>query len=213
MLSGAAIVAEPWHHAWVGDYFERIVDVEVGAAEAEALGARVVDWMVARGLLTRGMSSESMYSSKVETGYVPGAQWAGIADNWGADWLPGPVAVIVGRHAHHGGQGETEPEYATCPHCATRTVIIDYPNRWEADPAVWQPFTSAIEEWVTTGAGDVTCRTCRTSVPINGWTWSDDFALGALAVEFWHWPPLHDTFVSELATQLGHRTVHHTGKF
>ena len=197
----------------MGDFFERIVDVEVDAAEAGALAERVVEWMVSRGWLLRETSGEAMYSLHVERGYVPGPEWSRIAGDWGADWIPGPVAVTVGRHAHHPGQGDTEPASATCPRCGKTAVIIDYPRRWEADPAVWQPFSDAIEAWERTGDGPVICPACTAPSPVTAWRFADDFALGALAFDFWGWPPLTADFLTELTACLGHRTRHHTGKF
>ncbi|MFD6272032.1 hypothetical protein [Nocardia asteroides] len=197
----------------VGDYFERIVDVEVTADEAAALAERVVDRLVARGVLVRETSRAGVYSLQVDEGYVAGADWGRVAQDWGADWQPGPVAVIVGRHPHHPGQGAIPPSAADCPHCDVTTVIIDYPQQWEPDPAVWQPFSDAIDDWQETGAGAVTCATCGTASPVTTWGWADDFALGALAFDFWGWPPLAGEFVTELADLLGHRVTHHTGKF
>lgn len=197
----------------MGDYFERIVDVEVSSDGARASAERMVDWMVSRGIVSRETSRQGMYSLQVDEGYVPGPEWDRIAQQWGEDWIPGPVAVVVGRYAHHPGQGGAAPSAAHCPHCRAVTVIIDYPQRWEADPVVWQRFSHAIEAWQDTGTGAATCASCATTSPITAWHWADDFALGALAFDFWGWPPLTEEFVTEFGARLGHRIVHHTGKF
>jgi hypothetical protein len=197
----------------VGDYFERIVDVQVTAADAEATATRMLDWMFSRELLSREMSGECMYSLQVDEGYLPGPQWQTISQEWGKDWPPGPVAVIIGRDDHYGGQGAIEPESADCPSCAATTVIIDYPQRWEADPEAWRPFADAIAEWKRGGAGVAACRLCGTGSPVTEWLWPWGFALGALAFDFWGWPSLTEEFVTEFATHLGHRIDHHTGKF
>ncbi|MER6997660.1 hypothetical protein [Streptomyces sp. NPDC000410] len=197
----------------MGDYFERIVDVEVTAEEAGPLAERMVEWMVSEGLLTREMSGDGMYSRKVEEGYVPGPNWQRTAHDWGSDWIPGPVAVIVGRESHIGGQGEIEPESATCPRCETKTVIIDYPEEFEADDEVWQPFQGGIDAWKEAGEGSAACSTCGEAVPVTEWQWSSGFDLGALAFEFWGWPPLDVDFLAEFGRQLGHRTEEQSGKF
>lgn len=197
----------------MGDHFERIVDLDVLAAEAETQAEHMVDWMVAQRWLLRTTSREAMYSLQVDEGYLPGPDWPQLTHEWGDDWIPGPVAVIVGRHDHYPGQGGIEPASAECPRCRAVTVIIDYPQEWEADPAVWQPFQDAIGTWKRTGTGSVTCAGCSASSPVTAWHWADNFALGALAFDFWGWPPLSDDFVTEFAARLGHRIEHHTGKF
>ncbi|WP_328402159.1 hypothetical protein [Nocardia sp. NBC_00403] len=196
----------------MGDYFERIVDIEVTATEADAVAARMLDWMISRRLLTREMSGEAMYSLGVDKGYMPGPDWAQVTQEWG-DWIPGPVAVIVGRAAHFGGQGGIEPESAVCPHCHAKTVVIDYPQQWEPDPEIWRPFRDGIDAWEQTGVGTAACNSCGDAIPITDWEWPWGFALGALAFDFWGWPPLADTFITEFGAQLGHRIEHHTGKF
>ncbi|MCP2315788.1 hypothetical protein APR12_001121 [Nocardia amikacinitolerans] len=197
----------------MGDYFERIVDLEVTSADAGTLAERMVGWMVSRRWLLREMSRNAMYSLQVDEGYVPGPDWSQITQDWGADWVPGPVAVIVGRHDHYPGQGCIEPASAVCPRCRATTVIIDYPERWEADAAVWQPFSDAIDAWKQSGTGAAICPSCTTPSPITTWQWADGFALGALAFDFWGWPPLTEDFRTEFAARLGHRIEHHTGKF
>lgn len=198
----------------MGDFFERIVDVEVTGEEAGPLAERLVDWMVAEGLITRGLSGDGVYSLTVDEGYVPGADWAqAVADSSDPDWRPGPVAVIVGRDYHVGGQGADEAEYAVCPRCATKTVIIDCPEEFDAEEAVWQPFRDGIAAWKETGAGSAPCSTCGAWVSVTEWQWEPDFALGALAFDFWGWPPLSPGFCAAFSRQLGHRTVQQTGKF
>ncbi|WP_040794450.1 hypothetical protein [Nocardia higoensis] len=197
----------------MGDFFERIVDVEVGADDAGALAGQMIDWMVSQGRLSRETSPEGMYSRHADEGYVAGVEWRQITQEWGEDWKPGPVAVVVGRHAHYPGQGEVAPAAAHCPHCRAATVIIDYPQRWEPYRAVWQPFSDAIDRWQASGAGAATCVSCGAASPVATWRWADDFALGSLAFDFWGWPPLTEEFVAEFGARLGHRFVHHTGKF
>lgn len=198
----------------MGDYFERIVDVEATSEEAGLLAERAVGWMVAEGLITRERSSDGVYSLQVDDGYRPGPNWErAVADSSDPTWIPGPVAVIVGRDYHVGGQGMSEADSATCPRCETRTVIIDYPEEWEADQEVWQPFSDGIDMWKETGEGSVICSSCGASVPVTEWRFGSEFALGALAFDFWGWPPLNTGFHAELSKQLGHRIEVQTGKF
>ncbi|MEU7281588.1 hypothetical protein AB0A69_22865 [Streptomyces sp. NPDC045431] len=197
----------------MGDFFERIVDVEVTGEEAGPLAERMVAWMVTEGLITRELSSTGVYSTTVDQGYVPGPDWArAVADSSDPSWLPGPVAVIVGRDYHVGGQGADEAEYAVCPRCGGRTVFIDYPEEFEADDKVWQPFKAAIADWKETGEGSAPCPACGASVPVTEWQWESGFAVGALAFDFWGWPPLSTDFYATFRRHLGHRTVEHMGK-
>lgn len=198
----------------MGDYFERIVDVEVSGEQAGPIADRMVDWMVAEGLITRERSSDGVYSMQVDDGYEPGPNWKrAVADSSDPSWIPGPVAVIVGRDHHVGGQGMSEADSATCPRCDTTTVIIDYPNELEADPGAWQPFSDGIDTWKETGEGNVRCSSCGASVPVTEWQFGSGFDLGALAFDFWGWPPLSINFHAELSKQLGHRIEVQTGKF
>ncbi|MEV0173558.1 hypothetical protein AB0I00_20875 [Streptomyces sp. NPDC050803] len=198
----------------MGDFYERIIDVEVTGEEAGAVAERMVAWMVGEGLITRELSGDGVYSLTVDEGHVPGPDWArAVADASDPGWLPGPVAVVVGRDYHVGGQGADEAEYAVCPRCEARTVFIDYPEQFEVDDEVWKPFRDGIAAWKEAGEGSAACPSCGVSVPVTEWQWDSSFAVGALAFDFWGWPPLSVDFCESFARQLGHRTVEHMGKF
>ncbi|MFD6274276.1 hypothetical protein ACFWFI_01565 [Streptomyces sp. NPDC060209] len=198
----------------MGDFFERVVDLEATGEEAGPLAGRMVDWMVAEGIVTREMTGDGVYSLSVDHGYAPGPDWArAVADASDPSWLPGPVAVVVGRDYHVGGQGEDEADSATCPRCATRTVVIDHPESFEADEEVWRPFRDGIAAWKETGRGEVTCPACAVLVPVTEWDFGPGFDLGALAFDFWGWPPLGVSFLAEFRAGLGHRTEEQSGKF
>ncbi|MEU8897375.1 hypothetical protein [Nocardia sp. NPDC048505] len=189
----------------MGVYCERIVDLEATESDGARFAARVLDWLVGEGILTRELSREDMYSDYAEQGYTPGPHWRRITVE---DWGSGPVAVALGRHAFVEGQGGDTPDAARCPACAADTVIIDYPaGQFEPDRERWAPFEAAITAWQQTGAGAVACPACAVTSPVADWHWSSGFTLGALAFEFWGWPPLTEEFQQELAARLGHRIV------
>ncbi|KPC84096.1 MULTISPECIES: hypothetical protein [Streptomyces] len=198
----------------MGDFFERVVDLEVTGEEAGTLAARMVDWMVAEGVITRETTGDAMYSLPVDVGHVPGPGWTrAVADDSDPSWFPGPVAVLVGRDHHVGGQGQHAADTATCPRCGVSTVVIDYPESFEADDEVWQPFMDGIEAWRKTGRGEVACSACEALVPVTEWEFGPGFDLGALAFDFWGWPPLSVRFLAEFRARLGHRTEGQSGKF
>ncbi|MER6141710.1 hypothetical protein ABT174_16790 [Streptomyces sparsogenes] len=198
----------------MGDHFQRIVDVEATEEEAGPLAERIVDWLVAEGVITRETSGEGVYSQSADEGYVPGPRWdRAVAGSAEAGWPPGPVAVMTGRDYYVGGQGEDEADCAICPRCDAKTVVIDYPEEFEANEEVWRPFREAIAAWKGTGAGAVACSACGALVPVTEWRFGSGFDLGALAFDFWGWPPLAAAFLAEFAERLGHRTGEQTGKF
>ncbi|MFE4450060.1 hypothetical protein [Streptomyces sp. NPDC056796] len=198
----------------MGDFFERVVDLEVTGEEAGPLAARMVDWMVAEGVITRETTGDAVYSLPVDVGHVPGPGWArAVADASDPSWIPGPVAVLVGRDQHVGGQGEYAADAVTCPRCSARTVVIDHPERFTADDEVWQPFNDGIQAWKETGRGEVPCPACGVHVPVTEWDFGLGFDLGALAFDFWGWPPLSLRFLAEFRARLGHRTEEQYGKF
>ncbi|GAA3503205.1 hypothetical protein GCM10019016_103150 [Streptomyces prasinosporus] len=61
--------------------------------------------------------------------------------------------VVVGRDHHVGGQGADEAEYAVCPRCRGKTAIINYPEEFDADEEVRQPFKEGVAAWEETGEG------------------------------------------------------------
>ncbi|GAA3980352.1 hypothetical protein GCM10023085_73380 [Actinomadura viridis] len=198
----------------MGDYFERIIDLEVPLQDAGPLADRMVDWLVAEGVLLRETSGDGVYSLGVDEGHLPGPNWErAVHGTPGTTWPPAAMAVIVARDDHLGGQGESEADSATCPRCGTRTVIIDYPESFEADEEAWRPFSEAIDRWKETGEADAPCPACQTSSPVTEWDFGDNFDLGALAFDFWGWPPLADAFYEEFTRRLGHRTARQSGKF
>lgn len=195
----------------MGDFFERIVDVDVAAEEAEAFAARTIDWLVADGLLLPHTTTEGVFSLGAHEGHLPGPHWARITEN--DLWEPGPVAVLTGRGHHVGGQGTDEPEWVACPRCRRKTTVIDYPERCAPDERVWAPFRAAVADWEQTGSGSAPCPACGALVPVTEWEFDSSYALGALAFDFWNWPQLTEEFHAEFARRLGHRTVTQPGKF
>ncbi|MFE1912626.1 hypothetical protein [Streptomyces anandii] len=198
----------------MGDFFERVVDVEVTAEAAGPLAERIIHWLVSEDVITRELSREGVYSPGADSGYVPGREWRrAVADPSDAAWMAGPVAVMVGRDAYVAGQGSDEAEEAVCPRCSHTVVVIDWPDNPEPDEEAWRPFRDALAVWRRTGEASVHCPGCGAAVPVTEWDYGPGFALGALAFDFWDWPPLAEEFRSELRRRLGHRTQEQIGKF
>ncbi|MER6343607.1 hypothetical protein ACWC10_18215 [Streptomyces sp. NPDC001595] len=185
----------------MGDTFQTIADLDAGPRDAPLLGARVVEWLVAEGIVRA--EAEVGWGLSPLPAHPPGPDWRkAVADpRWGS---PDGVAVHTARHVFH-SIGVPGPYVVTCPRCG------------QASPAggdLTARLGSGMERWLATGDVDVDCPACAAAVPLPDWTWTEDvFALAHLGFEFWGWPALSEEFRARLTRFLeGHRTAFLTGK-
>ncbi|MFF0030560.1 hypothetical protein ACFYS7_20635 [Streptomyces avermitilis] len=221
----------------MGDHFQTIVDLDARAGEAPEFAARVVEWLVAEGIV---LAERTDCVLGRPLGHPPGPNWRrAVGENPDLDPSDG-LAVHTRRTAFDAGQGG--PESVTCPRCGVTTELAgedyeddedsaDYEDEDEDEDAagaddrsesdegtadgVWDRFAAAIEVWHATGAATVACPACAHPVPLADWTWNDDcFAFGHLGFEFWNWPEFTPGFRADIARILdGHRTAYVWGKF
>ncbi|MFD3379813.1 MULTISPECIES: hypothetical protein [unclassified Streptomyces] len=217
----------------MGDHFQTVVDVDATADEARALAARVVEWLVAEGIVL-GERTDCVLGQPL--GHPPGPNWQRAVEE-SPDWDPWDgLAVHTERTVFDSGQGG--PESVTCPRCETtaplsgETYDEDYEpsgegpageadldpdsgeGEGEAENSVWPRFAAAMGTWHETGAATVDCPACARPVALTDWIWEDDhYAFGHLGLEFWNWPELRPDFIQDISRLLdGHRTVHVWGK-
>ncbi|MER5433100.1 hypothetical protein [Streptomyces sp. NPDC002588] len=179
----------------MGDSYQVIVDLDVNEAEAPRLAQRVVDGLVAEGVVLAERTDFLLGA------HPPGPNWhhATADDLKPTDGL----AVLTGRGVFPSGAGA--PEHATCPRCATRTPL---------DTEGWARVSTAIAAWSETGTAELSCPTCAAATPLPDWTWDDaPFTFGHLGLKFWNWPDLTEEFKAHLTGLLdGHRTAYLWGK-
>ncbi|MFD9190513.1 hypothetical protein ACFWCA_20055 [Streptomyces phaeochromogenes] len=201
----------------MGDHFQTVVDVDATADEAQVLAARVVEWLVAEGIVL-GERTDCVLGRPL--GHPPGPNWRRAVEE-SPDWDPWDgLAVHTERTVFDSGQGG--PESVTCPRCETTTPLSgetydeDYEVSREAEPdnGAWPRFAAAMGTWHETGAATVDCPACARPVALTDWIWEDDYyALGNLGLEFWNWPELRPDFIQEISRLLGgHRTGYVWGK-
>ncbi|MEV5549551.1 hypothetical protein AB0L35_26010 [Streptomyces sp. NPDC052309] len=183
----------------MGDRFQVIVDLDASEADAERLARRVVDRLVAEGIVL----AERTDVPGQPLGHPPGPHWErAVSDDW--DFEPWDGLAV---HTRRTGftSGADVPGAALCPHCGAHTPLQD---------AQWRRFSTAMRTWHDTGAATVGCPACARAVPVPDWTWDEaPLAFGALGFEFWNWPDLGDDFRARLAGLLdGHRTAYVWGK-
>ncbi|MFC9614471.1 hypothetical protein [Streptomyces sp. NPDC056938] len=191
----------------MGNHFQTIVDLQATPADATALAARGLDWLVAEGIV-RAERTDCVLGAPL--GHPPGPLWAKAVEQ--VDWEPSDgLKVETGRTVFHGGQGHAM--YAACPHCAARVDL--YTDEWDAIEDAWDPFNKAIGTWRDSGRAAVTCPRCSRAGDLTAWTWDNDYyAFGYLGFEFWDWPEFSPGFLERFARVLGdHRTVLVGGKF
>ena len=194
----------------MGDHFQIIADAEATEAEAPALGASVVSWLASEGII--GAEPTDCVLS-AEPGYPPGPRYI-AAVTGPSEWLPrlrtNGLAVITTRSVFHPIQGELGP--VACPHCG-QTVELEDPATGQPTQQ-WERFSDALNAWMSGDACAVACPRCRQVTGFNDWHWTGDwpFAVGFLGFKFWNWPPLRESFITQMASQLGHRVVVTRGK-
>lgn len=193
----------------MGDHFRTIVDLDAGPQETPRLAERVVEWLVAEGVVHAELVPDCVYGQPL--GRVSGPNWERAVAPEDIRFGPGDgLAVYSERTVFHGGQGGAEA--ARCPRCAATTRFDT--DEGELIRETWTPFAEAIDSWHETGEAHVDCPACAETVPLPAWTWTDDyFAFAHLGFEFWNWPPLTPEFGARITGLLdGHRTVFIQGK-
>ncbi|MFJ8107394.1 hypothetical protein [Streptomyces sp. NPDC096132] len=181
----------------MGDHFQVIVDLDVSEDEAPRLAKRLVERLVADGVVLADRTGPTLGA------HPPGPTWHhAVADDWDREPSDG-LAVHTGRGAFH--SGTDAPEHAVCPRCGA-------PGRLDTEG--WARVSTAIGTWSETGTADLTCPTCAATTPLPDWTWDNaPFAFGHLGLKFWNWPDLGEDFQARLTDLLdGHRTAYLWGK-
>ncbi|WP_329590231.1 hypothetical protein OG298_18355 [Streptomyces sp. NBC_01005] len=194
----------------MGDYFQTIVDLDATERDAQELGARVLDWLIAEGIVAAERTDCVLGGDGY--GHAPGPRFTKAVDD------PDPVDlwsngfhVQTGRTVFDSGQGDAGA--AVCPLCRTEIRLVD--EVWEPIESAWGPFKGRFQDWAEDGGeGIVRCPSCARPSGIDRWSWEDDYyACGHLGFTFWGWAELTSDFTREIGRRLGgHRTVLLAGK-
>jgi hypothetical protein len=176
----------------MGDCFQTIADIDATPEEAAALGARVVAWLVAEGIVR----AERTYEMLGRPVHAAGPRWD-EATEWPQPGGFDGLAVITGRTVFWGCLGSDGSP--VCPHCAA--------------PAATAPWPDALVAWQRTGTAEMRCPACDRWGALPEWTWEDNrFALAHLGFEVWNAARLRPEFVAEFGRVLGHRIRTVAGK-
>jgi uncharacterized Zn-finger protein len=193
----------------MGDHFQVLADVDAGEAEAPALAASLVEWLVRDGVITSDVTDCVLGA---EHGYPPGPNFWAVVNQPNERFLSlrtNGVEISIERRVFYPGQGDFGA--VDCPSCG-QTVILSDPSTGAVSDH-WERFGEALSTWYAGGSDLVRCPYCDQLVRFNDWRWSDEpFALGFLGLTFWNWPELSDWFVEQLARHLGHRVIRTGGK-
>jgi DNA-directed RNA polymerase subunit RPC12/RpoP len=201
-----AVVSGVFYRPLMGNHFQTVVDLDATQADASALAARGLGWLVAEGIVS-AERTDCVLGAPL--GHPPGPLWTKAVDH--QDWEPGDgLNIETGRTVFHGGQGDAG--YAVCPHCAGRVDL--YTDAWDLIESAWEPFGKAMDVWQDTGLAAVACPRCGRSGDLTRWAWDYDYyAFGYLGFEFWDWPEFSPGFLDRFSHALGgHRTVVVRGK-
>ena len=172
---------------WTGSLtvsFQTIVDVEVGAGEADESADAILAWLL-------------------ETGVVPSMDC--VSRN---EVRTEGLVVITRRHVFYSMTGEDQ---VACPHCGHVTAM-EYDG--DGLPVgLWQEMLETIGVWYDGGPGERACPRCGRSVGLNDWDWAPPWGFGCLGFTFWDWgTQLSPEFKAEMSRRLGHRTVYPYGR-
>ncbi|OHV01748.1 hypothetical protein [Mycobacterium talmoniae] len=193
----------------MGDWFQRVVDVQTSGADAEVQAARLRSWLIAERIIEPVLTDCVLGEPR---GHPPGADFAtALADGFTDEnlaltrtlWTNG-MDISTGRQVYW----VAEPVGPlTCPHCG-HLEEMDHPqSRWNG------AFNDAFTAWLAGGDGRVPCVSCNALVALNDWDWGPyPWAFGELGITMWNWPPIAAEFVARVGDLLGDRVVYNCGK-
>lgn len=194
----------------MGTYYEWVADLDATEADAPELGRRVVDALVARGVLLPELSPDAALGG---VGHPAGPAWAQTVGRSVSGERPWGVEVRVGREVHAGGNAGVES--VTCPLCSTVRTFYGPPEEFgptctDEDGLRW--FDDAAAGWSAGDEADLECGTCGGAAPVTEWS-AEGAALACLGFNFWSWDELRPEVFGWIAEATGgHRIVHGQGK-
>lgn len=174
----------------MGDSYQTIVDLDATEAEAERLGAKVRDWMLARGIVQPSPAGEGQLEPGPNLAQSIDEPW--LAATRSAMWTdPDAVRLKEGRTVFFAVGVEL-----TCRACGQDV---------EPEDEAW---SKAVDTWY---AGDdavtLSCPRCGHAQRLTEWDGPYPWAFAHLGFEFWNWPRLSERFVLEVVEQLGGHRV------
>jgi len=181
----------------MSDHSQIIVDIEVGAEDAERLGSAVFDWLVGNGVVER----EGTDSVLGGLGHRPGRSYRnalepGENDTGFLTLRTNGLEIRTGRTVFDAGGNY--PLELDCDAC-------QYQVRSKSESSAF------LDRAVSWDKGDdrvtFACPRCGQARPLREWRGQFQWGFGYLGLEFWNWPPLSEEFIQSVTRQLRHRTV------
>jgi hypothetical protein len=174
----------------MGDSYQTIVDLDATEEEARHLGAKVRDWLLARGIVQPSPEGEGKLAVGPALEQSLDEPW--LARTRSEMWTDtNALRVQVGRTVFFAVGVELK-----CRACG---------HDFEPDNEAWG---AAVDAWYE---GDDTvklsCLRCGHSEKLTEWDGPNPWAFAHLGFEFWNWPHLSTRFVREVVEQLGGHRV------
>ena len=182
------------------DHFQLIADVEATLETAAPLARMITDWLISAGIME---SERTACVPGTRGGHAPGpSRDTAVAEPFPGDDPPDRlygILVLVGRQFCH----QLTMDTATCPSCGRR---IKLRQNGQLTP-VWERVIDAITSWDEGGAGILHCPACANGPHLRDWQFDPPCAFTHLALMFWNWPPLANSFIENVSHKLAHRVV------
>ena len=182
----------------MGDYFQSLVAPDVAADQANSEGARLLEWLIAEGIVSPDKTDCILSDS---LGHRPGPHYVkATGETDPPSFLTmrsNGVGVIAKRNVYWSGQGRLELICSSC------NATFELPERW----------APAIGEWFDRrGSGLLACPQCGGELPVCEWQHHPPWGFSELGFQFWNWPTFTEAFLHEFERRLGSRVVYVYGK-
>ena len=172
----------------MSDDAQILVAIDCPPEQAALHADAVLEWLVDRGIVERGLSDCVLGNDG--QGHAPGPDLEAVVEGDTATtrrlWTNG-LAIVIGRTIFDNGSNDIELQ---CPNCS-RTF----------EPA--DDWGDAAIAWVEGDDGvRYSCPTCGQDQAIQDWADPWPWGFGNLGIEFWNWPPLRVEIIESVSARV-----------
>jgi hypothetical protein len=166
----------------MGDYYTNVIPIDVEPADAQAVAAKVVEFMIGQKIIQPEVSDCTLTR---QGGHRPAENYAVALDEPNPNILElatNGVEVVVQRSAFDSGGLEN----IQCPVCSQSVMDTDWGQALQYHLA-HQP------------NNQLTCPACGYNAQITTYIFEPSFVFGELGFTFWNWGlNLNDNFLQQL---------------